>query len=79
MVLWEMLTGEPPFKGLGPLQIGTAVVLGHKRPPIPAAWPPRLVRLLQDCWEGPPARRPDAADVVKQLVLIQRELPCGTA
>ena len=73
MILWEMMAGEPPFAGLSPLQIGSAVVLKRARPTIPASWPPRLAKLLRACWERQPARRPDAADVLKQLMMMMRE------
>lgn len=74
MTLWEMMAGQPPFAGLSSLQIATAVTLHSKRPPLDAAWPGRLVKVMVSCWAHDPAQRPDAAGVLKQLLLLRRKL-----
>ncbi|KAG2492081.1 hypothetical protein HYH03_009577 [Edaphochlamys debaryana] len=81
-LLWEMLSGIRPWHGMTPVQVATQVTLANERLPIPpprdapgrfaARWPPRLQRLIQDCWDRDPRRRPAAADVVRILVLIRQ-------
>ncbi|EFJ50019.1 hypothetical protein VOLCADRAFT_89421 [Volvox carteri f. nagariensis] len=34
--------------------------------------PPKLVRLLEDCWDADPARRPAAAEAAKVLMLVMQ-------
>ncbi|KAG2492080.1 hypothetical protein HYH03_009576 [Edaphochlamys debaryana] len=81
-LLWEMLSGIRPWHGMTPVQVARQVTLANERLPIPpprdapgrfaARWPPRLQRLIQDCWDRDPRRRPAAADVVRILVLIRQ-------
>ena len=70
----EMLTGKPSWEGLTPLQIATSVTLQRQRLPIPTRCPARLAKIIRSCWEHDPACRPDAAEVVKQLALVRREV-----
>ncbi|KAJ7464304.1 kinase-like domain-containing protein [Mycena galericulata] len=71
-VIFELVTGEPPFPGLGDGAVIKAVVEGH-RPSRPESWlgtPPldSLWNLLQNCWEGLPEMRPTAAHIVERLM-----------
>jgi hypothetical protein len=67
-VLYHMVTGEVPFAG----QTFTEILTRHVREaPVPPsvrcaarAIPPALDRLVLDCMEKSPARRPPGADVV---------------
>ncbi|KAG2494625.1 hypothetical protein HYH03_007144 [Edaphochlamys debaryana] len=83
VLLWEMLAGAHPWAGLSAVQIAHKTVLLGQRletPPMSAPgghasrWPPRLQRLLAQCWEADPLRRPAAADIVKTLALVEQEL-----
>ncbi|KXZ51202.1 hypothetical protein GPECTOR_13g689 [Gonium pectorale] len=57
--------------------IAVKVALAQERPPLKAIPPdrrtPKLVRLLTQCWENDPARRPAAAELVKELMLAQEQ------
>ncbi|KAG2490483.1 hypothetical protein HYH03_011112 [Edaphochlamys debaryana] len=79
-LLWECLAGVRPWEGLGPLNIAVQVAIHGRRLPLaprdapgrcPSRWPPRLVRLISDCWERDPQRRPAASEVVKRLALVE--------
>lgn len=69
IVLWELLTGVEPFKGLHPMQIMRAVDRGE-RPPVPPSpeCPPDYVALMQACWSKEPERRPTFRDCLQRLV-----------
>ncbi|KAG2494626.1 hypothetical protein HYH03_007145 [Edaphochlamys debaryana] len=86
VLLWEMLAGAHPWAGLSAVQVAHKIVLQGQRLETPPAsapgghssrWPPRLQRLLAQCWEADPLRRPAAADIVKTLALVEQELSAG--
>ncbi|GLI70250.1 hypothetical protein VaNZ11_015096 [Volvox africanus] len=74
VMLWEMLAGERPWDGMGGVVIAFLVTYRELRLPLdrfaPSRCPPKLARLLTACWDADPARRPAAAEVVKELTLI---------
>ncbi|GIL46613.1 hypothetical protein Vafri_3574 [Volvox africanus] len=76
MLLWAMLSGMQPWQGFNMVQIACRVTLGGERPPLsavpPGRRPHKLLRLMQDCWEADPRRRPAAAEAVKELMLVQQ-------
>ncbi|KAG2485601.1 hypothetical protein HYH03_015664 [Edaphochlamys debaryana] len=81
--VWEMLTGERPWRDLNPVAIATQVALMERQLPIPWGdhpnrWPPRLQRLLKSTWERDPSRRPAAAELVKELLLLREESSART-
>ena len=72
IVLWALLSWKPPFPNVNPMRILCAVAMYNKRPAINAvakAWPPEVVRLMQDMWASEPAARPPMA---KARVLLQK-------
>ncbi|VDK42883.1 unnamed protein product [Anisakis simplex] len=66
LVLWEILTGTTPFKGLGPgaiqLQIGTFV-----KQQIPSSCPADLKNIINSCWRDDPHDRPTFKQLLIQL------------
>lgn len=58
ILLWELLTESPPFKGLNAVQIMNAVCNEKMRPEIPAGTPEEFVNLLNSCWFPTPKMRP---------------------
>ncbi|PNW84404.1 hypothetical protein CHLRE_03g144264v5 [Chlamydomonas reinhardtii] len=78
VVLWSMLTGEEPWAGLNMVLIAVQISL-HKRQLLvhhlpEERCPHKLKRLLWRCFEYEPMRRPAAADLVKDLLLLQEDL-----
>ncbi|GIL70576.1 hypothetical protein Vretifemale_1304, partial [Volvox reticuliferus] len=74
VIVWEMLTGLRPWCGCTPLAVAYAVTLLGERLPLttlpPERCPAPLSRLLAQCFDAEPRRRPAAAELVKELKLI---------
>jgi serine/threonine protein kinase len=73
MVLFEMVTGTPPFPAMRDMQIFAALAAG-RRPDIPATVPASLAKLIRACWQHDPAARPLPRDVLHALVAAQAEI-----
>ncbi|KAG2493800.1 hypothetical protein HYH03_008019 [Edaphochlamys debaryana] len=82
VLLWEMLVGHTPWEGLAPLAIALRVQLHGARPPLmdvhtargAGAVPNKVMRLMQQCFDQEPRRRPAAAETVKQLLLAREQM-----
>jgi serine/threonine-protein kinase CTR1 len=70
MVLYEFITHHPPFQGLNPLQIVSAISM-EDYPEIPANTLDELVQLTEDCWKTEPEDRPDFEEIIKRLHIIK--------
>ena len=67
MIIYELLSGTPPFQGfVGPMQIGLRVLQGG-RPDIPAAVPLVFRNMMEEMWRAEPAFRPSMEDAVTAL------------
>ncbi|KAG2441705.1 hypothetical protein HXX76_003321 [Chlamydomonas incerta] len=75
ILLWAMLTGKEPWKEYGLVQMTYCVAILQQRPPLPGPerCSDKMRRLIAACWEPHPQRRPAAAEVVKQLLLIKQQ------
>jgi len=76
VVLWELLTGEVPYLHLTPLQAAVGVVQQGLRPTIPKNTNPKLVELLQKCWQQNPTLRPDFSEIIEMLQHMAKEVGC---
>ncbi|KAL3843336.1 hypothetical protein ACJIZ3_000739 [Penstemon smallii] len=74
VVLWELLTGKLPYEYLTPLQAAVGVVQKGLRPTIPKNTHPKLVELLEKCWQRDPNLRPDFSEVIEILQQISKEV-----
>ncbi|GJS84495.1 serine/threonine-protein kinase STY46 [Tanacetum coccineum] len=74
VVLWELLTGKLPYEYLTPLQAAVGVVQKGLRPTIPKNTPPKLVELLEKCWQQDPSLRPDFTEIIEILNQISKEV-----
>ncbi|KXZ46120.1 hypothetical protein GPECTOR_47g398 [Gonium pectorale] len=83
VLLWAMLSGKRPWEGLQMVIIAVRVTMLKARPPLedvpPDRLPPKLARLLRGCWDGEPERRPAAAELVKELLLVQEQRSLAAA
>ena len=67
IVIWEVLTGEVPWAGLGYPQIITQVLVKGSRPPLPEGAADDLVALMGRCWAASPEDRPAFAEITSAL------------
>ncbi|CAN6362345.1 unnamed protein product [Urochloa humidicola] len=72
IVLWELMTSKIPYTTMSPLQAAVGVRQGL-RPQLPENAHPRLLNLMQRCWEALPSDRPTFTDIVTELEDIQAQ------
>jgi serine/threonine-protein kinase len=73
LVLYEMATGWPPFRGLGMPDVLKAVI-GRLRPPLPPSLPGPVADLIRELWADDPADRPTARDLLEKLCCLEAQL-----
>lgn len=69
LMLHEMLTGVPPYRGTDPTAILAAHLTGQ--PAVPMTVPPQLRRLIEECLDIDPVVRPSAREVAQRLQSAQ--------
>lgn len=67
VILWELVTMQQPWSGLGPAQVVGAVAFQNRRLAIPQNTSPILASLMESCWADEPAQRPSFASIVETL------------
>ncbi|KAL7742725.1 hypothetical protein ACLKA6_013066 [Drosophila palustris] len=67
VLLWELITGETPYKGFDPLSVAYGVAVNTLTLPIPKTCPETWGALMKSCWESDPHRRPDFKKIIEQL------------
>lgn len=65
--LWELLTGEMPYKDMKQTDITMGVTMENLRPPLPEDCPAKLKELIQSCWSKDPTARPRMARIVAKF------------
>ncbi|XP_048342652.1 mitogen-activated protein kinase kinase kinase 9 isoform X2 [Sphaerodactylus townsendi] len=71
VLLWELLTGEVPFRGIDGLAVAYGVAMNKLALPIPSTCPEPFARLMEDCWNTDPHSRPSFASILNQLTNIE--------
>ncbi|XP_062204130.1 serine/threonine-protein kinase STY46-like isoform X2 [Phragmites australis] len=66
IVLWELITSKIPYDTMTPLQAAVGVRQGL-RPGLPKKAHPKLLDLMQRCWEADPSNRPAFPDILSEL------------
>jgi len=77
MVLYEMITGEEPFKEIHDLfELKKIVVDKGKRPKIPkvSTLNPAFIALMKLCWHKEPNKRPTFEKALQSLQQIQKSI-----
>ncbi|XP_020115320.1 serine/threonine-protein kinase STY46 [Ananas comosus] len=74
ILLWELLTGKIPYEYLTPLQAAVGVVQKGLRPTIPKNTHPKLIELLERCWQQDPTQRPDFSEILETLQHLAKEV-----
>ncbi|KXZ46631.1 hypothetical protein GPECTOR_42g842 [Gonium pectorale] len=80
VLLWAMLTGRWPWEDHSVFHMAYKVAVLGQRLPLDvdaARCPPRLRRLVSECWDADPYRRPAAAEALKELVLVLEDIENG--
>ncbi|KAK6621321.1 hypothetical protein RUM43_011627 [Polyplax serrata] len=72
VLLWELLTGETPYKGIDILAVAYGVAMNKLTLPIPTTCPEPWSDLMKACWESEPHNRPSFEDILQALDQIQR-------
>ncbi|CAG2101421.1 unnamed protein product [Medioppia subpectinata] len=70
VVVWEILTGEMPYKGIDALAVAYGVAMNKLILPIPSSCPPEFKALLEACWDETPHNRPDFESILNSLIDI---------
>ncbi|XP_054260814.1 mitogen-activated protein kinase kinase kinase 11-like isoform X2 [Macrosteles quadrilineatus] len=70
VLLWELLTGETPYKGIDALAIAYGVAVNKLTLPIPSTCPEQWRQLMEDCWESDPHLRPGFEEILLSLDAI---------
>lgn len=70
IVMWELLTGEEPYANMHCGTIIGGIVNNTLRPAIPSWCDPSWRELMERCWSGNPADRPDFSVVTSELRAI---------
>ncbi|XP_066535010.1 mitogen-activated protein kinase kinase kinase 9 [Hoplias malabaricus] len=71
VLLWELLTGEVPFRGIDGLAVAYGVAMNKLALPIPSTCPEPFTRLMEDCWSADPHSRPSFSSILDQLTCIE--------
>lgn len=67
VLLWEMFAREIPFHGWRPADVRDAVVRGERPPLKGKDLPSTISRIVRECWDADPDKRPEMADVATRL------------
>ncbi|CAN6229498.1 unnamed protein product [Urochloa humidicola] len=78
VILWELLTMQQPWSGLGPAQVVGAVAFQNRRLPIPKDTSPELAALVESCWDDDPRQRPSFSSIVDTLKKCLKALLGGS-
>ncbi|KAL1138403.1 hypothetical protein AAG570_008467 [Ranatra chinensis] len=70
VVLWELLTGETPYKGIEALSVAYGVAVNKLTLPIPSTCPKAWKNLMEDCWKSDPHQRPSFENILSYLDII---------
>ncbi|XP_048863123.1 mitogen-activated protein kinase kinase kinase 21 isoform X2 [Brienomyrus brachyistius] len=71
VLLWELLTGEVPYRGIDGLAVAYGVAVNKLTLPIPSTCPEPFAKLMEECWEPDPHVRPSFAAILEQLTVIE--------
>ncbi|KAM4625635.1 mitogen-activated protein kinase kinase kinase 9 [Polymixia lowei] len=71
VLLWELLTGEVPFRGIDGLAVAYGVAMNKLALPVPSTCPEPFARLMEECWSSDPHFRPHFTSILDQLTAIE--------
>ncbi|XP_042302499.1 mitogen-activated protein kinase kinase kinase 21 isoform X2 [Sceloporus undulatus] len=71
VLLWELLTGEVPYRGIDGLAVAYGVAVNKLTLPIPSTCPEPFAKLMKECWAQDPHIRPSFTLILEQLSAIE--------
>ncbi|XP_064359262.1 mitogen-activated protein kinase kinase kinase 11 [Dromaius novaehollandiae] len=71
VLLWELLTGEVPYRGIDGLAVAYGVAVNKLTLPIPSTCPEPFAQLMAACWEQDPHRRPGFGAILARLSALE--------
>lgn len=71
VLLWELLTGEVPFRGIDGLAVAYGVAMNKLALPIPSTCPEPFTKLMEECWDSDAHSRPSFGCVLYRLTTIE--------
>ncbi|XP_059211170.1 mitogen-activated protein kinase kinase kinase 11 [Centropristis striata] len=74
VLLWELLTGEAPYKGIDGLAVAYGVAVNKLTLPIPSTCPEPFAQLMSECWDQDPHRRPNFSSILTQLMALEQQV-----
>ncbi|XP_023538630.1 serine/threonine-protein kinase STY8-like isoform X1 [Cucurbita pepo subsp. pepo] len=77
IVLWELVTAKVPYDSLTPLQAALGVRQGL-RPDLPENVHPKVLDLMQRCWDADPVNRPPFTVIKVELQNLLEEVQMCT-
>ncbi|XP_078097928.1 mitogen-activated protein kinase kinase kinase 10 [Mustelus asterias] len=72
VLLWELLTGEAPYREIDGLAVAYGVAVNKLTLPIPSTCPEPFGKLMEDCWNSDAHGRPSFTSILDQLVTIEQ-------
>nr|XP_023690198.1 mitogen-activated protein kinase kinase kinase 11 [Paramormyrops kingsleyae] len=74
VLLWELLTGEVPYRGIDCLAVAYGVAVNKLTLPVPSTCPEPFAQLMTECWDQDPHGRPSFAAVLAQLSALEHRV-----
>ncbi|KAM8899224.1 mitogen-activated protein kinase kinase kinase 11 [Spinachia spinachia] len=74
VLLWELLTGEAPYKGIDGLAVAYGVAVNKLTLPIPSTCPEPFSQLMSGCWDQDPHHRPNFSSILTQLTALEQQV-----
>ncbi|KAG7278351.1 hypothetical protein CRUP_024596 [Coryphaenoides rupestris] len=72
VLLWELLTGEVPYREIDALAVAYGVAMNKLTLPIPSTCPEPFAQLLGECWSSNPRSRPCFTSILARLLAIEQ-------
>uniref|UniRef100_A0A3Q1BHF3 mitogen-activated protein kinase kinase kinase n=1 Tax=Amphiprion ocellaris TaxID=80972 RepID=A0A3Q1BHF3_AMPOC len=72
VLLWELLTGEVPYREIDALAVAYGVAMNKLTLPIPSTCPEPFAQLLGECWSPNPHGRPSFTSILRRLLAIEQ-------
>ena len=74
VVLWELLTGETPYRDVNQAAIIYGVGTNSLHLPLPPTVPAGFLLLMRMCWDPKPRNRPSFSSILLHLSIASAEL-----